>query len=617
MIADDVILGGSPKVVRFGGDVKSIFKSLGQGYHKDYDLLLHQLSDPNIKSATLACWLRELRGCTSKLTRELEHLVAVLLKLEWTTRDASVVAEYQDFLTSLVSAQTFYLKAVIRMLVKHFVPKIKPSSGDDVEDEVEKEMREEIEEKSFECTHTALKDIIKIAPLAPTVLMSLLSEYFPYMKKEIHTQECYVKNLLEITLYLPNLRSKIMELIVEKMIKIDVHAPKHEVQEAEMEDEDDDNEDENEFMEEDMQFDMEEIEDTDNSIDEIKKDNKEDIDDDEGGPMNHEMADKLDVMMSVLLPYIHHVCHPHGKFNMEHAKPLWRQLLGIFEKVILPTHASCHVQYIMFYMCSFNPSIVDAFLDFLLKKIQDPNTIAIVRQSAAAYVSSFLSRAKFVPLSIVKATFDILLPWIHKYIDGQDGSTRSYPDVDIHGPFYSVCQAVFYTFVFRHKEFLESSKNTAYVKTLNFSRIVMCRLNPLRVCLPTVVNMFATVTRMYQIVYCYTVMERNNRSFLPVVSHGQNKFKLTNLNPLDSFFPFDPYLLSRSKKYVKPFYQEWEGNLSDQEDVHSSANDEDELTSYSVSNPDSYLPLGVTPTGAHVISPGFKHTELLMHQHLS
>jgi RNA polymerase I-specific transcription initiation factor RRN3 len=34
-------------------------------------------------------------------------------------------------------------------------------------------------------------------------------------------------------------------------------------------------------------------------------------------------------------------------------------------------------------------------------------------------------------------------------------------------------------------------------------------------------------------------------------------------NPLDSFFPYDPYLLSRSHQYVEPFYKNWEGSIEE------------------------------------------------------
>lgn len=38
---------------------------------------------------------------------------------------------------------------------------------------------------------------------------------------------------------------------------------------------------------------------------------------------------------------------------MEKTKDLYRDLLSVFDKLILPTHASYHVQYTLFYLCSF------------------------------------------------------------------------------------------------------------------------------------------------------------------------------------------------------------------------------------------------------------------------
>ena len=47
--------------------------------------------------------------------------------------------------------------------------------------------------------------------------------------------------------------------------------------------------------------------------------------------------------------------------------------------------------------------------------------------------------------------------------------------------------------------------------------------------------------RQHQLLFCDTVIERNRRSVLSVEGNAA----LDNVNPLDSFFPFDPYLLSR------------------------------------------------------------------------
>lgn len=161
----------------------------------------------------------------------------------------------------------------------------------------------------------------------------------------------------------------------------------------------------------------------------------------------------------------------------------------------------------------------EAFLEHLWKKLQDPNNPVIIRQAAANYIGSFLARAKFIPLITVKSCLDLLVNWLHLYLNSQDSGTKAFCDVALHGPFYSACQAVFYTVVFRHKQLLSGNlkEGLRYLQSLNFERIVLSQLNPLKICLPRVVNFFAAVTNKYQLVFCYTIMERNNRQMLPVI----------------------------------------------------------------------------------------------------
>lgn len=60
--------------------------------------------------------------------------------------------------------------------------------------------------------------------------------------------------------------------------------------------------------------------------------------------------------------------------------------------------------------------------------------------------------------STVRACLDLLLSWIHRYIDSQDSSGRqACCDISLHGPFYAACQAVFYTLIFRHRAMLEGN----------------------------------------------------------------------------------------------------------------------------------------------------------------
>lgn len=73
------------------------------------------------------------------------------------------------------------------------------------------------------------------------------------------------------------------------------------------------------------------------------------------------------------------------------------------------------------------------------------------------------------------------------------------------------------------------------MENLNLSNIVTCRLSPLRLCCTTVVYHFAHITKMYQLTYCYAVMEDHIR-----VSDQSIKDEW-----LYSFFPFDSYVLPR------------------------------------------------------------------------
>lgn len=58
----------------------------------------------------------------------------------------------------------------------------------------------------------------------------------------------------------------------------------------------------------------------------------------------------------------------------------------------------------------------------------------------------------------------------------------------------------------------------------------------------------------YQLVFCYTLIERNNRQMLPVIRNTAGGDSVqTCTNPLDTFFPFDPCVLKRWVLHSRPF----------------------------------------------------------------
>ncbi|XP_063510732.1 RNA polymerase I-specific transcription initiation factor RRN3-like isoform X3 [Pongo pygmaeus] len=519
------------KTVRFGGTVTEVLLKYKKGETNDFELLKNQLLDPDIK------------------------------RLPWLNRSQTVVEEYLAFLANLVSAQTVFLRPCLSMIASHFVPQtatmedsrcilaparviikegdVDVSDSDDEDDNLP---------ANFGTCHRALQIIARYVPSTPWFLMPILVEKFPFVRKSERTLECYVHNLLRISVYFPTLRHEILELIIEKLLKLDVNASRQDIEDAEeTATQTCGGTDSTEGL-----FNMDEDEETEHET----KAGPERLD-----QMVHPVAECLDILMSLVLSYMKDVCYVDGQVDNGKTKDLYRDLINIFDKLLLSTHASCHVQFFMFYLCSFKLGFAEAFLEHLWKKLQDPSNPAIIRQAAGNYIGSFLARAKFIPLITVRSCLDLLVNWLHIYLNNQDSGTKAFCDVALHGPFYSACQAVFYTFVFRHKQLLSGNlkEGLRYLQSLNFERIVMSQLNPLKICLPSVVNFFAAITNKYQLVFCYTIIERNNRQMLPVIrSTAGGDSVQTCTNPLDTFFPFDPCVLKRSKKFIDPIYQVWE-----------------------------------------------------------
>ena len=61
--------------------------------------------------------------------------------------------------------------------------------------------------------------------------------------------------------------------------------------------------------------------------------------------------------------------------------------------------------------------------------------------------------------------------------------------------------------------------------------------------------MFAELTSRHELLFCYTILEQNKRLVLSTASSGTGALPTATAtqeaNPLDCFFPFDPYALKR------------------------------------------------------------------------
>lgn len=118
--------------------------------------------------------------------------------------------------------------------------------------------------------------------------------------------------------------------------------------------------------------------------------------------MKHPGAQMLDVCMEQVLAYVYNCCHDEGQLQIDSLKTIYNDLIYTFERIILPTHASHHVQFIMFYLCSFKLTVAETFIRWLWQKVSNPNVACIIRQSAVSYIASLLARATYATVGYVK-----------------------------------------------------------------------------------------------------------------------------------------------------------------------------------------------------------------------
>jgi RNA polymerase I-specific transcription initiation factor RRN3 len=159
-----------------------------------------------------------------------------------------------------------------------------------------------------------------------------------------------------------------------RLVSLDVHAPKEEVLE-------------HEEVEECFEMDIEEA------------DANEESTQVQNLGMKHPIGNNLDISMVQLFMYLHSECHDDdGQLDWERTKHLYRDLITVFDQVILSTHATHHVQFLLFYLCSFKVTLAETFVNFLWHKVVSPSVPSIIRQSAIMYLGSLLCRASYISI---------------------------------------------------------------------------------------------------------------------------------------------------------------------------------------------------------------------------
>jgi RNA polymerase I-specific transcription initiation factor RRN3 len=76
----------------------------------------------------------------------------------------------------------------------------------------------------YDRLHYLLQHILSLIPTLPSTLMPLLAQNFPHKRQKEAAQITYIRNLLRISEYCPELADKILATIVDRAIQMDVSA---------------------------------------------------------------------------------------------------------------------------------------------------------------------------------------------------------------------------------------------------------------------------------------------------------------------------------------------------------------------------------------------------------
>ncbi|GLE01077.1 hypothetical protein PINS_up009890 [Pythium insidiosum] len=442
-------------------------------------------------------------------------------------------------------------------------------------------------QQRYDDVHKTLQRVLQLVPTAANALFPVVVEHFPHKRLDAPFQVAYLQNVLTLSLAVPGLQERIFGLIIDRLVAVDVEIKLDE-------------------KEEDV-FTMDDFLD-----DELLPDDNAKVD---------EMADKLDHMMVLMFEHIERLVRDtssssSASLNATQAALVFKCLLKVFEHSILNTHRSKYPQFLLFFVCQLDPQFQDVFISQLLAASLDPQTPPVTRHSCGAYLASFLARAKYIPVSYLHKALFHLLKWMHDQMDVYDATYREHQraaagdataleaatvaleqqqsaserSAAFHESiFISTLQTVCYLVCFRGLEVAQSDGGYEFLRSLGWERLLITPTGycPLAFCQQTVATEFLNFVETFDLVsddciekvdQAITTMSRMQRSqsnvrrktmertapppppssggaSMPASISGSSVLGLRQ--PLETFFPFDPYLLRRSFRFIGPLYLYW------------------------------------------------------------
>ena len=290
-------------------EVTTSIQNATKGSFKEINSLIGILKGANLNPETLLKYLNSLKKSVPYITKDHEILIGVVLSLDWTCLDNPIPDAYVSFITDLISSKSYYMKVCIIHLIKKFISKKEPLNAEE----------ESTQKQQLEKVHNALKDINKVAPVSSKYVIESMKINFPYIGKSLYILKNFIVNMLRVSTTCKGTRYPIVAAIIDRLLSIDVRVSREELEVISNPNEE-------------LQFDTE-----------IEKEKTANA-----------MIEKLDQLMSVMFVYQKSLSYADSLLLHKDAEMLFRDMLQIFEGIILKTQQSSHVQFLLFYIAGFH-----------------------------------------------------------------------------------------------------------------------------------------------------------------------------------------------------------------------------------------------------------------------
>ncbi|KAL2534336.1 RNA polymerase I specific transcription initiation factor RRN3 protein [Abeliophyllum distichum] len=530
--------------------VRNALKAAVQGDRDFYNQLVavmhHKERLVPEEVALLVTCLKGLTGAVSCM-HIVHHrsLLAAIFGMSLWNYGTDVMDALVELLISLAASSGDYVDLCLEMIVSNFIP---PSSSSSYFIELLKQPRGlAMKGQVLDRLHSTLKDIANLVPLSPLRLEKIVRDRMPniYMKEPFIV--IYVENMLKLESGAMHelVGSTMLVAIMDRLIDLDVEIAWDDILQ-------------DDFCKGIFDMELEDLEKTDYHVqqdgDELARESF--IQRFLGGNL---IAEKLDSLMVLTFEHLTS-CSESGRLIQ-----VFETLLYSFQKTVLTAYKSKFTQFVMFYACSLDPENCGKIFASTLLEIFVSSIYPEWRMSAVAYLASYLARAKFVSVSFVGATLESIVNWCYDYCKDQDGDVNP----RAHKVFYAGCQGIMYVLCFRMRSMLSIPRLKSQLLLMHIENIIGHPLNPLQVCLPSIVEEFLRLAKANHV---FTVPQT-------FVDYGLLESECSRafggVQRLDMFFPFDPCLLRKSDRYIRPNFVYWSM-------VRSTYNEDDEEEGTSV-----------------------------------